>query len=225
MASTAVGAQLTMAHANAQEALARRTMAELLGVWDLLDPSDVDGTEARWVEAVTRVLQRQHGLSAGLAARYLLAFRGVELGGRAPGVPPVAALVRPLPVAQVVTSMRVTGPYTLKRLTASGLGLDKARATALVRTLGAGERLALLGGRNTISRAVGADPRALGYQRVTRGSACEFCQMLAGRGAVYKSKRSAGSGHQYHDHCHCTVEIVYRRDSAPPLEPQEGNRT
>ena len=48
------------------------------------------------------------------------------------------------------------------------------------------------------------------YRRVTVGQSCDFCLMLATRGAVYKSADVAKygfGGHRYHDHCDCEVEL------------------
>lgn len=54
-------------------------------------------------------------------------------------------------------------------------------------------------------RSAAADPRATGWRRVTRGG-CKFCQMLAGRDAVYgaESVRFAS-----HDHCRCQAVPAY----------------
>lgn len=46
------------------------------------------------------------------------------------------------------------------------------------------------------------DPRAGGYQRVASSSACGFCKMLAGRGAVYKQATAYFASH---GNCQCTV--------------------
>ena len=44
------------------------------------------------------------------------------------------------------------------------------------------------------------------FARVTSGrNTCGFCLMLAGRGAVYHSRRSAGEMNRYHRHCACKV--------------------
>ncbi len=44
------------------------------------------------------------------------------------------------------------------------------------------------------------------FARVTSGmNTCTFCTMLAGRGAVYHSRESAGELGKYHTHCHCKV--------------------
>lgn len=37
------------------------------------------------------------------------------------------------------------------------------------------------------------------------GDGCPFCKMLASRGFVYASRKSAGEQMHYHDHCTCTV--------------------
>lgn len=211
MAATETGALLTRAHAASQVQLSRQTMAEALQVFDLLDVEDLDGSEARWLRAMTDLVTRRYAISQEAALRYLLAFRGVELGGT---LAPV--LAQPLVAEQVVTSLRVVGPYTVKRLVAEGLAPDKAKSVALTRTLGAASRLAQSGGRRALDTNIQADSRALGYQRVTASGACAFCALLAGRGPVYKTERSAGEGHRYHDHCHCQVEPVYNRSSAMP---------
>lgn len=216
MAATELGTRLTQLHANAQANLSASVQRDLLTVWDLLDPEDIDGTEARWLQAASRILTDKYRLSVETSVRYLQAFRLAELGASLSQgwVPTLPAL---LPPEQITTSLRVTGPYTLKRLTAEGLDVATARGTALTRVLGSGGRLAMAGGRSAIDTNVQADRRALGYQRVTRSGACAFCALLAGRGPVYKSERSAGGdGHRYHDYCHCQTEPVYSRSSALP---------
>lgn len=48
--------------------------------------------------------------------------------------------------------------------------------------------------------------RRVRYARVPSGTeTCAFCFMLCSRGFVYKSERTAGVGHQYHDHCDCVI--------------------
>jgi len=54
-----------------------------------------------------------------------------------------------------------------------------------------------------------------GWRRVATANACEFCLMLATRGAVYTSKQTAKTvqegkrkGMLYHDHCHCRAEAI-----------------
>ncbi len=71
-----------------------------------------------------------------------------------------------------------------------------------------GARLALKGGRQTIVDAVHVDPEANGWERIISGNACSFCSMLAGRGAVYKSQKSADF--RAHDHCNCTAAPLFQ---------------
>jgi hypothetical protein len=76
-----------------------------------------------------------------------------------------------------------------------------------VRAAGALTKLVLAGGRMTLLRSVEADPRTIGWGRVTSGDPCAFCRMLAGRGPAYGSKRSADF--EAHDSCACTAEPSY----------------
>jgi len=74
--------------------------------------------------------------------------------------------------------------------------------------------------RNTVSAALqrdyeaqvarGASERTKSryrWTRVTVGTSCAFCTMLASRGAVYLSRESAGGtpSHKFHDDCDCVV--------------------
>jgi hypothetical protein len=72
-------------------------------------------------------------------------------------------------------------------------------------------RLVREGGRRTITENTIRDPAKPRYQRFLSGRSkhCEFCQMLAGRGAVYHTKDTAGVGKHWHDRCHCYVDLVF----------------
>ena len=72
---------------------------------------------------------------------------------------------------------------------------------------GAGARLALKGGRDTIRQTSIDDPEAEGWERLISPGACGFCAMLAGRGGVY---RKATVDFRAHDHCNCTAHPVFR---------------
>jgi len=60
--------------------------------------------------------------------------------------------------------------------------------------------------RDTITENRRRDPQAVGWQRITSGTGCRFCRMLADRGAVYShlSARFAA-----HSNCHCTAAPVF----------------
>src|SRR5690606_23876522 len=123
------------------------------------------------------------------------------------------------PVEQVTTSLLVTGPYSLRRNLAGGMPFARAVDVAQAGQAAAGMRHVLSGGREAIVGTVREDRRALGWARATSGNACAFCQMLAGRGAVYAREsadfEALGS-------CGCTAEPVYSESSAWPPGAREA---
>jgi hypothetical protein len=51
------------------------------------------------------------------------------------------------------------------------------------------------------------------FARVTSGrNTCAFCLMLAGRGAVYHTRKTAGEFNRYHRHCSCKIVPSYSGD-------------
>ena len=55
------------------------------------------------------------------------------------------------------------------------------------------------------------DPARPRYARVPSGSeTCDFCTMLASRGPVYRTERSAGAIDHWHANCDCRVVPVFR---------------
>lgn len=208
MAATAAAAKLTDAHRAIQLRLAAVTVRELLTVWPLLDVEDLDRTFERWTRAVAPIVNRQRATSAEVAARYVRAFRTAEIGVDGP-----AMRAAPLPTQQLVTSLLVTGPASIRARLAGGMAFEKAVDNARAGSAQAAMRHVLNGGRQTITTTVEQDDRALGWARVTSGKACAFCSMLASRGPIYKSQSAQ---FQAHDHCHCGAEPVYRSDAAWP---------
>ncbi len=91
---------------------------------------------------------------------------------------------------------------------------------------GAADREVLRGGRSMSEESARRDTRVIGWARVTDLDPCAFCAMLASRGAVYKSRSSAGLAGgapvslddltKYHDLCHCQIVPVYDRDGWVP---------
>jgi hypothetical protein len=203
VAATAAGARLTAEHRTAQLAVRSHAVSDVLQIWPALD-ADQLATSWRPVEAaLLTVVDRRRAESAGLAGRYFEAFRSTEkVGGTARAV---VANFTSEAIARATTSLRVTGPATIARLTA--LHRSTPMETALVRVSGAVSRHVLDGGRETLLISVRADRRAPGWSRVASGNACAVCSMLASRGAVYDAQSGA---FQAHDHCGCSVEPEYR---------------
>lgn len=63
-------------------------------------------------------------------------------------------------------------------------------------------------GRSTTIGNVRADPAGVGWRRVTGGHGCDFCRMLASRGAVYRKEVTATFA--AHDNCDCTAEAYFQ---------------
>lgn len=172
-----------------------------------MDWEDIDRTFPLWAEAIEALVRSSRATSASLASSYLQAFRfAAGITGAAPAV--TAAT---LPAEQLATVLRVTTAAAVKAATARGVSSDRAMANAFVRSSGEITRLVLDGGRDTIRQTVAQDPECRGWERVGSSSACDFCQMLIGRGAVYKADTARFASH---GHCACTPQPVYRRD--PP---------
>jgi hypothetical protein len=75
------------------------------------------------------------------------------------------------------------------------------------------------GARETVRVSALADPGADGWQRVA-SAGCSFCQMLAGRGAVYSEARADFASH---DHCRCHAVPAFSGRPRPvkPYTPSE----
>ncbi len=215
MAATAAGQRLTEAHRLAQARLGASTIQAMRAVWPLLDPLALDASFQRWLTAALPIINGQRSQSARLAASYLSAYKKLELG---PDAVVNAVLAEMIPAEQVATALRVSGPVSIKRAAMRGELLTKAVNVAESNTARSGLRLALGGGRDTITATTRADRQAQGWARATSGRPCAFCAMLASRGPMY----DAESVHFHaHDGCHCTAEPVYRSDSALPAGSQQ----
>lgn len=194
--------QLAEVHRDAQLALRARLLRDLQRVWPALDWTAIDKTFPAWATAATTVIDRDRAASANVAARFCRAHRLAQgITGPAPIV-----LAPPIPREKVATVLTATCKARLKAAAARGLTGQQAMANAFVSSTGAASRLVLEGGRETVRRTAIEDPAARGWQRITTGRSCSFCNMLAGRGAVY---REASSDFQAHDHCGCTAAPVY----------------
>lgn len=199
--ATRAGALLTEAHRLAQAKISAEVVADLLKVWPLLDPRNLDATVDRWLTASQAIVLKKHGDSAALAREYLRRFRAVELGTPITAwTPPPAP---PAPIEAIRTSLVVQGPVRIKAATAIQTAIDVAAVTASGTAAAAGSRHALNGGRDTIVEAAKADERAQGMRRVTSGTACKFCSMLA-------TRTDFSYAFKAHDGCHCQTHPVYR---------------
>lgn len=203
--------RLADAHRLAQAGIGTETLLLAQRLFPLLDLTNLDRTTTRWLRAMVPVIQAQSSKSARLAADYLTVARQLDLGDDPQFVPTLART----DVAQIVSSLSVTGPVRVNALMADGAGMATIRRTVLTTSSRSAMRLAMAGGRGTITETINADPHPAGWARVTSGRPCAFCAMLASRGPVYTGQASASF--QAHDGCACSAMAVYdRRDGLTP---------
>lgn len=213
MATTPLGARLTRTYRRESAALKAAVLRDILDVWPVLDLADVSRTWPALLAALKLILGVRRTQSVAAAETYLRRFRAAE--GITTGFRTVRA---PAMVADAVdVSLGATGPATIIRSLNKGHSVGDASKLALTTVGGAATRIALDGGRQTVVLTVDDDRQALGWMRVTRPGACAFCAMLASRGPVYKTSRSAGDDtNRFHDHCLCDIEPVYSRATTWP---------
>ncbi|MEO6081569.1 MAG: hypothetical protein ABIQ18_00485 [Umezawaea sp.] len=227
MAATAEGTTATEQHRRAQARNSALLVREVLALWPLLDPLRLDATALAWLRLVLDLVTGYRDRSTRLAADYLTRFRLVEIGGPAPNPLTLPEDSRWRDAAAV--SLLVTGPSVVKRLTGAGFEPMAAAEKAAPLVAAAALRHGAAGGRDLLDNARRLDQAVIGFHRITSASPCAFCAMLAARSAMpaerrtlYASQSSAiftvrdGEPDTFHDGCLCTVEAVYRDDSAPP---------
>jgi hypothetical protein len=197
VARSDAGAVLTAQHRRAQLAVRAATLRDFLTLWPLWQGDAA--TFDRLVTATLPLVRSNHRLSGALAIAYYDAFRRAE----APGGAAEPRLPAPLDVAKVTTSLHVVGRVMTRKALAAGQSPQAAMQTALIRTGGAVTRHVLDGGRGALLRSTTEDKRSRGWQRITSGNACTFCEELAAQGVA------SGEDFESHDHCSCGVEPAY----------------
>jgi hypothetical protein len=197
-----------------QALLAAQMARQVLRVWrDLMNPAKVDASWPAVRAALVPIVQQAREQSAVLArSAYLDARRaaGVPEDGFGPEGPLRLAIDR------LEASLDVTGPVEFKKAIAAGKSPQQAMDAAAVRMVGSTQFLALEGGRSVMKQSIDADEMATGWSRVTDNDPCAWCAMLASRGPVYKSAKTAGDprqgGNTYHDHCACQAWPAFTLD-------------
>lgn len=114
------------------------------------------------------------------------------------------------PINPLIASMVYVGPEYAKSLVQRDQteGASEVVGAAMGR---AAMKHTLDAGRTAVFSAVRSDDRAIGWKRITDSDPCDWCLMLAGRGAVYKSAKTAGLLNKWHDGCACSVVPVFRK--------------
>lgn len=207
---------LTLEHRRRMDLVGQAVAQQTATVLVTANPGDID---TWWIAAAPQLRRFALDGSAATArlARTYLVDHANEAGvGR---LDPID--VRP-DEARVEQALAVTGPVAFKTNMARTGNSDAALRAMRTRVTGAVRRLALAGGRETTIATIYEAPQVAGYQRIARAGACDFCSMLARRGAVFLSRERAAEvgrtgrirgtrrvGESYHDSCGCVVEPVY----------------
>jgi hypothetical protein len=193
---------MTLAEQHRLQQLALRaiTIRQILRVWPMFDENDIAGSWPAVQEALTALIWLRHSQSAALAANY---YRAARYNAGIVGDAPIQLAEAP-PLEQIDTSLGFVGRFMPMKQAA--LGRQNVADVALVAVTGAATRLVLQGGRDTLTDTIQSDQHARGYERVTSGNSCEFCEVLAGRGAVYGEESADFAAH---DHCSCSAEPVF----------------
>ena len=190
-------------------ALRASTTRDLIKLWPLLDFKRLDATFPGWVQASAALIDRNHGLSAELAAEYLRRSRTAIIG-----TPGDVSLAAKLDSKRLEAVLSIVAVARFKQGLMSGYTANKAAQHALVSTTGAAQRLVEEGARRTVADTSVADPAARGWARGVRSDACGFCRGLAGRAGVYTDETASFGAH---DHCTCYAFPVWDSPQQVPV--------
>ena len=210
MASRAAN-RLSQEHRRRLSLLSSTVAAGVTSVALGADPADIDTWYLSVADGLLDRVVAGYGQSRRMGADYLRRHGALQ-GHR------VAQAAVPLATAQARTSLRVTGPVAFKTAIDAGHAPAQAVQVMASQMSGSASRLALQGDRDTLHETMAAGGGVVGYRRVLGGKGCDFCAMLASRGAVYLSERTASrtdSGRRYHDHCACYPEPLYAHEDEP----------
>lgn len=156
----------------------------------------LDKSSAQYAAAFAALVQEFGSASVSLNSDY---YEDARADADIPGAYRVPD-VKVMPAEEVATSLAET--------------IDADPTLTQARVEGLGDLLVTTIGKNALIGAIMGDKTAQKWARVTSGSACAFCRMLATRGAVYKTDATASF--IPHKRCHCTIEAVFHPESYEP---------
>jgi len=184
-------------------AVSRDVSLRLLGLWPIFDPADFNGSLGRWLAAVIPTL----------AAAYSQAVRVADTGYRRIRVQRTGDLwldqVDPPGFVTVAArrSLIITGPVATERALRQGRNLTTALQLGGSWSAATGGMHALRGGREHLTAMSRRDPAARGWQRITGGSPCGFCEGLAGI-EFTGSRGPSGDNVAFQAHANCQCSAI-----------------
>lgn len=182
-------------YVKAQNGAVKLALRELMAFWHSLDLSDGLGARVALESFWPQLLARYGEITATLAADRFEELTGLP-----------ATMVRPVDAERANARMR----WAIDPLFGGSV------ADALARMRGLTDELVKQPGRSSMIRS--AAQNRLRFARVPTGSdTCDWCLMLAGRGAVYATSALAGDGRKFHSDCDCRAEPVASDDDLERL--------
>lgn len=185
-----------------------------------------ESTVPAWLRAADAAITKHGDMAGSLAADYFETERDLAdvPGSFRPDVPDV-----PETKADNSLHWATKALWTPER--DNPPPIDQRLADAETKVIGAAQKAVADVARDTVHQAVAKDRRAVGWARVTDADPCYFCALMAIRGAVYKTRQTAGrranrnftgdGEYKFHDHCSCTVAPVFDGEAwAPPQHVQ-----
>lgn len=188
----------------ANRALERDIERDLRRLWAGLDARSVEGKRDALLDVLPSLVQRYGEVAAAVAAEYFEEITGLD------------AFIPDFDFQDGVAGVVRYG------IGHSFAGNDP-KALALIS--GGARRFMLQYGRSTMYDSAAGHPGVF-YARVPEAGACQWCRLLASRGAAYTSKNRASvvtegkrEGESFHDECRCSVTAA-RDDSELPYDPE-----
>lgn len=180
----------------------RRDAADRLArIFPSLNFRDLDRSAPGWVLNVERVVAQAHADGIELAEDAYRQMRR-ESGERGR----VTFVLPTLNRGKMRAELLYLGPRSAKQALAGGGRISRVAESAFSNTTRESLLLAMDGPRETIRRTTAADPRAVGWKRILNAGACQFCRMLADRGAVYREATATFAAHKG---CGCSAAPVF----------------
>jgi hypothetical protein len=207
-ASLAAQASLAAGFYAAQALLAAVATRDVLAIWQALNLQDVRSSWPAIRTALAALIRDRSGYAAQLGTAYYRQAR--QAAGVLGGIPAVSLAPPPEPLITAVLDS--TGPYNLLGKIKQGQRVVTANENTSVQIAGAAQRLITNGARQAVLQSVKADDKAVAWARVTSGNPCAFCALLAGRGAVYRTEKTASF--DAHDHDRCVAMPVFSHADA-----------
>lgn len=187
------------AYRKQQAEVAELAHAELVGWWASLGSTSLDALK-KALETFLPELVRMFGdIAATVAADWYASLRD-DAGASGAFIAVLGDVVTP----------------EQAQATARWAAGAKTDAEALSRLAGSVQRYVQQGGRNTLARNVQLDPAKPRWARAPQADSCSWCRILASRGAVYFTEKSAGGDdNDWHDDCNCQPVPVWADQREP----------